>query len=161
MSDIITGYRFKVQFIFSNLKASESIDVGFQTIKGLSLTISLDNKETGENVVPFDAPTKTTYSNITLERGFTNSSLLTDWIRVSVALNGRIPIPVVISALDKAGNPDVSWFLFNAYPVSWSVNNFESMSSKILIENITLGYETLTQYTMKGKNMDTIINNGY
>jgi len=161
MSNYITGYRFKVQFIFSNLKSSESVDVGFQTIKGMGLKIDIDNENTGENVVPFDAPTKTSYNNITLVRGFTNSSMLTEWIRVSIALNGRIPIPVVISALDKKGNPNVSWFLFNAFPISWDINNFESMDSKILFESITLGYETMSQYSMAGKSMDSILNNGY
>ena len=73
------------------------------------------------------------------------------WFDENLTENRRIPIPLVVSALNAEHNPVQSWFFYNTYPISWATSGFDAMNgSSIIIEEIVLNYDGFKQVNTSG-----------
>ena len=162
----LVGFHFRVDFILT--KKSKSLEGRFQSIDGIGKEITFDKKTEGENTVETKAPLRSTERNLKLRRGLivpkSKAKLeksgffdLLAWFEENITEGRRIPIPMVITALNGEHQPEQSWFFFNTYPVSWSTSGFDAMKGdSIIMEEIVLCYDTYKQVDtsgMKTKNL--------
>ena len=132
-TDPYLGFRFRVEL--------DSLIVGaFAQVSGLSIEIDTEEvPEGGVNHYTRTVPTGTSHSNVTLERGLTDSSELWDWMQATVhgrvdRRNGRIIL------LDAAGDETWSWSFRGAYPVSWEGPDLDAAGSEVAIERLELAH---------------------
>ena len=114
---------------------------GFQEFSGLdSTTDPVEYREGGENTTVRKLPGKTTYSDITLKWGITDSDELWKW-RKSV-VNGRIERKNgSIILMDREGNEKIRWNFINAWPSKWEGPSFDAKANDIAIETLTIAHE--------------------
>jgi phage tail-like protein len=134
------SFYFKVEF--QGLPSGVSgADVNFQEVSGLSATVETqDIAEGGQNAYKHKLPTRTTYDKLTLKRGLITSSALLRWCYESITDFSFKPITVFIHLLDENGDSRMSWQVINAFPVKWSVSNFNAEQNAIAVESIELSY---------------------
>ncbi len=126
-------------------------DAEFQEVSGL--TMSLDTitlNEGGENRFAHTLPTRAKSEKLVLKRGLKVSSQLTDWCKKAIEDFSFSPKNIHVFLLDKGlsdsdSNPLVSWYIIHAYPVKWSVSNFNAMNNELAIETIELQYQFFTK----------------
>jgi phage tail-like protein len=131
-------------------------DAEFQEVSGL--TMSLDTitlNEGGENRFVHTLPTRAKSEKLVLKRGLKVSSQLTDWCKKAIEDFSFSPKNIHVFLLDKAlkdsdTNPLVSWHIIHAYPVKWSVSNFNAMNNELAIETIELQYQFFTKSFSQG-----------
>lgn len=126
---------------------------------------------------PIKVPGLATFDPVVLKRGSTLSRDLYNWYKLvndmTVAtskfqqtLAGLSAVPfqepnfmreVLISSLDRAGNFNKHWLLFNAWPSSYQgADGFNAASSEILMESMTLTYELFIE--CKGNSITAALN---
>ena len=123
------------------------IDFRFQKVSGLSTEVQLETvNEGGKNLHSHRLPKKITQNNLVLERGHSTS---------------LIPSPVNIAFMDSFSNfqfnacdvlitmfsdvlgvpvPVGAWLFMKAYPVRWSIGDFDAQSSSVLVHTMELAY---------------------
>ncbi len=103
---------------------------------------------------PRPVPSGVSYPNVTLKRpvGPLDGSLarwvencrrFMDTSAKQKDMKKIMAYDVVIHLLDKEGKPQASWQCTNAYPVKWSLGNFDSGDSKVATETVELVYDRL------------------
>ena len=113
----------------------------FQECSGLdSTTDPVEYREGGENTTSRKLPGKTTYSNIVLKRGVTESDELWNWRKAVVAgkierKNGSIVL------LDNEGNEKLRWNFVNAWPTKWEGPSFDAKANDIAVETLNIAHE--------------------
>lgn len=133
------GFHFKVDFLLPGLTAN---DVAFQEVNGLSVEVETeDYAEGGENRFVHTLPVKTKYANLELKRGLLLNSGISRWIKNSLEQFIFFPTNLVITLLNENHKPLAAWSVIHAIPLSWSVDSFNAMESKIVVESITLSYQ--------------------
>ena len=138
--DIPVGYRFQVTFLVTGL-IPNPIDVAFRKVSGLSQSVSTENyHEGGVNDATLKLPTKVDYENLVLERGLAGLTPLTGEFILSLSLFKFYTSNVIITLLDEGGSPTKAWLLLKAYPVKWSVSEFDADSSQLVIDHMELAY---------------------
>jgi len=134
------AFHFKVEFL--GLEDGD-VDTRFQSVGGLSASIEADSlREGGENRFEHKLPTRTSYSDLTLKRGFVKSSALLDWFSHSFQTLEISPLDLNVTLLNEEGQPAMAWGLTHVWPKKWSVGDFNAEASAIVIESIELGYHT-------------------
>jgi phage tail-like protein len=129
------GFHFKVEF--TNLKS----EIEFQSVSGL--TVELDTEdiaEGGENRFKHRLPVRTRYSKLVLKRGLLTDSSLIKWCREAVEGFEISPTDITISLLNEEHEPLMTWNVVHAYPVKWSMGDFNAEQSQVVIETIELVY---------------------
>lgn len=129
------GFHFLVEF------GNQSNEYQFQSVSGLS--VELDSEEIaegGENRFKHSVPGRPKYPNLVLKRGLNVDSALIDWCKNAIENFTFSPKDVIIKLLNKENDPLVTWNIVNAYPVKWSVSDFNAEESKLVIETIELKY---------------------
>ena len=156
----LIGFHFRVDFILT--KKAKSLEGRFQKIDGINRIWEFDKNMEGENSVEIKSPLRTKEGNLTLRRGLilqkTSEAMeqagffdLLAWFDENLTENRRIPIPLVVSALNAEHNPVQSWFFYNTYPVSWATSGFDAMNgSSIIMEEIVLNYDGFKQVNTSG-----------
>jgi phage tail-like protein len=154
----LIGFHFRVDFILT--KKSKSLEGRFQKIDGLKKEWEFEKKMEGENTVEVKSPLRTKEGNLTLRRGLIVPSKknspsgffdLLAWFEENINENRRIPIPMVVTALNANHDPEQSWFFYNTYPISWSTSGFDAMNgSSIIMEEVVLNYDTFKQVDTSG-----------
>lgn len=151
------GYRFAVYFEFErpNLEpenfregldsaskgAKNAYDLMFQSVSGLSVDIETQEyAEGGENRFKHTLPVRTKFPNLVLKRGLAPSSAATSWIRNAVENFVFEPIDITIVLQNELLVPLHVWTIYHAIPVKWSIDAFNAMESKIVIESLELKY---------------------
>ncbi len=116
---------------------------GFQECSGLdSTTDPIEYREGGDNTTVRKLPGKTTYSDITLKWGLTDSRELWDWRKTIV--NGRVERKnCSIIVLDTEGSEVVRWNFFDAWPSKWEGPSFDAKANDIAVESLTIVHEGL------------------
>ncbi|MEO9871528.1 phage tail protein [Ekhidna sp.] len=133
-----TSFYFKVEFTDIG---SSSKDLRFQEVSGLSVDVETEDfKEGGENRFVHKLPVRTKYSDLTLKRGLLTDSKVIKWCRKAIEDFEFNPIDINITLLNEEGEPINMWAVHHAYPVHWSISDFNSMDSKISVETIKLHY---------------------
>ena len=138
MLDIVTGFRFNVDFqLFENI-----YPVQFSEISGLSVSVETESiKEGGQNEYIQKLPTQPQYSNLVLKKGLDIDLTLYSWINTSIMTFEFTPITLTISMLNENQDPVISWRVVGAYPIKWEVSNLQADQSSFAIETIEIAYQ--------------------
>jgi phage tail-like protein len=129
------GFHFKVEF------ANISGEYQFQSVSGLNVELETEQvAEGGENRFKHKLPVSTRYPNLVLKRGIRVDSALTKWCREALEDFDIKPTNLTISLLNEEHEPLMSWNVVHAYPIKWSVSEFNAEKSQLAIESIELAY---------------------
>ncbi|GHC57935.1 phage tail protein [Ulvibacter litoralis] len=136
------SFHFKVEF---NGITQQETDMQFQSVSGLSVDIDTEEfAEGGENKFKHKLPVRTKYPNLVLKRGMVTDSNLIDWCRDAIENFQFKPVDLTVKLLNDEHEPLVTWNVINAYPVKWSVDDFNAEENKLAIETIELAYNYFT-----------------
>ena len=129
------GFHFKVEF------ANLSGEYQFQSVSGLNVELETEQiAEGGENRFKHKLPVSTRYPNLVLKRGIKVDSALTKWCREALEDFDIKPTNITISLLNEKHEPLMTWNVVHAYPLKWSVSEFNAEKSQLAIESIELAY---------------------
>jgi phage tail-like protein len=132
------GFHFNVQFQFSD----GPVSIGFQDVSGIGVDVETESvTEGGENRFTYKLPIRSGYSNLVLKRSLITDAQLITWCNDAIESLDVEPIPVVVSLLNENHEPLRNWAFINAYPLKWSVSNFNAESSNVVIETLELYYQ--------------------
>lgn len=129
------GFHFLVEF------ADFGDEYQFQSVSGLSVDLETEDiTEGGENRFRHKLPVQAKYPNLVLKRGLLPNSDLIDWCRDAVESFEIKPTDLVIKLLNEKNEPLVSWNVVHAWPVKWSVADFNAEENQVVIETLELTY---------------------
>lgn len=129
------GFHFIVEF--ANLDG----EYQFQSVTGLSMELETELiAEGGENRFRHKLPVNTRYPNLILKRGIRVDSSLVRWCRDALENFDIKPTDITISLLNEEHEPLMTWNVVHAYPLKWSVSEFNAEHSQVAIETIELAY---------------------
>jgi len=113
----------------------------FQSVSGLSVDLETEEiAEGGENRFKHKLPVKTKFQNLVLKRGLLVNSELITWCRDALENFDITPTDLTVKLLNEEHEPLMTWNVVHAYPVKWSIADFNAEESKIVIETIELAY---------------------
>jgi phage tail-like protein len=117
----------------------------FSECSGLdSHTEVIENHQGGDNVV-YKLPGKTSFSNLTLKWGLTDSTELWAW-RLAVMEGNVQRKHGSIVVYDLANSTEVArWNFVNAWPAKWTGPAFDAKGNAIAIETLELAHEGITR----------------
>jgi phage tail-like protein len=129
------GFHFKVEF--GNFPG----EYQFQSVSGLSVELEIEEiAEGGENRFKHKLPVRTRNQKLVLKRGLIDGSALAKWCRDALDDLDIKPTNITISLLNEKHEPLTTWNVVHAYPVKWSVSDFNAEESRIVIESLELVY---------------------
>lgn len=108
---------------------------------GISIEI-LEFREGGDpNANARKLPGRTTWTNLTLKRGYVNQSFFETWIHQvrDGAPSFRKDLSLVI--LDGRGVETARYNLFNCWPASWKLSSLDGRGSDVLVEEVVVAVE--------------------
>lgn len=129
------GFHFKVEF------TGFPGEFEFQSVSGL--TVSVDTEEIaegGENRFKHKIPVRTKFPNLVLKRGLLVNSEIISWCRSAMEDFDFLPVDIVVKLLNEKHEPLLSWNVVHAYPVKWSISDFNAEENKLVIETLELNY---------------------
>ena len=129
------GFRFIVEV--------EGLTVGgFSRVKGLVRETKFEVfREGGVNDFEHKLASLTTFGNLILERGLIASEL---WDWHDKVVNGDIRRRKITIALRDETKTEVwRWHLDGAFPVKWSVSDFDAANQQIVVESIEFAHHGL------------------
>ncbi|EAZ83088.1 phage tail protein [Algoriphagus machipongonensis] len=133
-----SSFHFLVEFTGIDAKNN---DHEFQSVSGLSVDIDTEEfAEGGENRFKHKFPVKTKYPNLVLKRGVLVDSKVISWCRDAIEDFEFKPIDLTVKLLNEEHQPLMTWNVVHAYPVKWSVEDFNAQESKMAIESVELSY---------------------
>lgn len=137
----LLGFFFAVR-----LAGGAANDSRFKEASGLSVELPVKEiTEGGENRFRHRVPEVARYTNLVLKRGLMvpERSFYT-WCMRTMSHNLASPLElksVQVVLLNEKAQPLKTWNLFNAWPVKWSVSDFNSMEGQVVIESLELAYQ--------------------
>jgi phage tail-like protein len=142
-----TGQRIDAYRGFNFLVELEGIaQASFTDCSGLgSTTEIIETREGGDNTTVRKLPGKTSYSDITLKWGLTNSTELWDWRQqivdgIVTRKNGSIVV------FDLTNHTEVvRWNFVSAWPTKWEGPVFSGKGTDIAIDTLVLAHEGVTR----------------
>jgi len=132
------GFHFSVVFeLFPQLPN----DFRFQEVSGLSANVETEQlKEGGENRFSYQLPSRTRYDKLVLKRGLFIGSFIIQWCREAIEDLNFAPTNIIITLLNEMHLPVAAWYVVNAFPVKWSISNFNAQESSVVIETLEFEY---------------------
>ncbi|HEX2914631.1 MAG TPA: phage tail protein [Chloroflexia bacterium] len=120
------------------------LEASFLECSGMQVqTEVFEYKEGGLNSHSHKLPVRTTFSNITLKRGFTSSNKFWSWYKQTVEGQvARKDISIILYSTQEPGVQSRRWEVSKAYPVKWGGLQFNSKSGELLVESIELAYDS-------------------
>ena len=139
----VTGYYYAVRLAPAS---ATDADASFKQVSGLSVELAVEELgEGGENRFKHRLPTGAKYTNLVLQRGLlVASSPFFKWCRRTIQDNlyqPIVPSGILVVLLDPDGAPLKTWSVANAWPVKWSVSDFNAMEGQVVIETLELAYQ--------------------
>jgi len=116
----------------------------FTEVRGLEVSIDVVDYRAGDAKVNTEQKLPGIFhvGDVTLKRGITRDLSLWNWIHA--AMNGSLNrVPILITLLDQADTPVLTWKLSNAWPRKWSGPALNAGSSDVAIEELEICYEGL------------------
>jgi phage tail-like protein len=116
---------------------------GFSECSGLGSQVqTVDYREGGDTATVRKLPGQTTYPDIALKWGVTDSRELYDWHLKAVdgvieRKNGSVIL------CDDTGQEKVRWNFFNAWPSQYEAPSFNATANEVAIDTLTLSCEGL------------------
>ncbi|HEX8146409.1 MAG TPA: phage tail protein [Pyrinomonadaceae bacterium] len=138
--DPFGSFRFK-------LELGDVEVAGFAECTGLNIeTKVLEYKEGGNNATTLKFPEPSTFGNVTLKRGVTNSNELIEWqldvVSGTFGKNSRANNPgIAIVLMNEKGEDVRRWNLIRAFPVKWVGPDLKASASEVAIETLELAHE--------------------
>lgn len=132
------GFHFAVVFeLFPQLPN----DFRFQDVSGLTANVLTEElKEGGENRFTHKLPLRTNYEKLVLKRGMFLGSFIIQWCREAIEDLNFAPTNIIITLLNEMHIPIAGWYVVNAFPVKWSISNFNAQESSAVIETLEFEY---------------------
>lgn len=114
----------------------------FSDCSGLgSTTEVIEAREGGDNTTVRKLPGKTSYSDITLKWGLTDSTELWEW-RQQIIDGTVVRKSGSIVVFDQANHTEVArWNFVNAWPTKWEGPTFSAKGNDIAIDTLVLAHE--------------------
>ena len=135
------GFYYRVEFEVSH----DANDSRFQTVSGLSVEYDYESfKEGGENRFEHKLPVRTKYGDLVLKRGMLADSAVVQWLTDAFRDRQFKPAGVSVILMNEKGDPLRTWKVVNAIPKKWTVSDFNSSESSIVIETLELTYRYFT-----------------
>ena len=114
----------------------------FVAISGLEASTDVVTFADGQDMLNRKRPGRTTYSNIVLKRGYTNSNELWDWyMKVVDGKIERRSASIIVCGDD--GSEIVRYNLFEAWPCRWKSLMLDTTSKETLIEELEIAVEKI------------------
>jgi phage tail-like protein len=90
----------------------------------------------------------TTYPNLTLAKGLTDSTDLYDWFQLvsqqgSAAKGAKKNVSLI--QLDARGTDKCRWNIINAWPITYEVNGFDATSEAVVVETFTIAMDYMNR----------------
>jgi phage tail-like protein len=138
-----TGARIDPYYGFNFLVELDGItQASFRECSGLEATTEvIDHRQGGDNVTVYKLPGKTTYTDITLKWGSTDSTELWEWRRG--VIEGRVERKNgSIVVYDLANRNEVlRWNFVNAWPTKWTGPELNAVGNEVAVETLVLAHE--------------------
>jgi phage tail-like protein len=142
-----TGARVDPYRNFNFLVELDGIaQASFTDCTGMEATTEvIETREGGDNVTVHKLPGKTTYADISLKWGLTDSDELWRW-RKSVIDGTFERKNGSIVAYDLSNKREVArWNFVNAWPTKWEGPAFNAKGSEVAIETLVLAHEGIVR----------------
>lgn len=134
------AFHFAVVFLAGGV-VPNPLDMRFQKVSGIQSEINtMTINEGGENLYAHRLPTRVSYNNLVLERGMVLDSPLSIEFEVAMSTLKFSPSNVLVALLDDNGDPATAWLFYKAYPVKWSMSDFDATNNSIVVETMELAY---------------------
>ncbi|RKT13298.1 phage tail-like protein [Paraburkholderia sp. RAU2J] len=130
--DPYQGFRFQIEV--------EGITVGgFSRVKGIARETRYETyREGGVNDFEHKLATLTTFGNLVLERGLLADSL---WTWHDDVVGGTVQRHKITIALrDETGSDVWRWYVDGAFPVKWSISDFDAAGSQVTVESVEFAH---------------------
>jgi len=133
------GYFFRVEFQLGGVKSSDAM---FQEVNGFNAELQTEDvREGGENRYSQVLPTRAKYTDLVLKRGLLVNSDVVKWCKDAIENLDIRPITIIVALLNEKNQPLQTYNVVNAWPKKWSVSDFNSQESKIVVETMELSYQ--------------------
>jgi phage tail-like protein len=132
-NDPYRNFRFRVE-----IDGIEQAGFSDATIPD-STTASTDYREGTDPTHQRKLSGLTTYGNVTLKWGLTDSMELYEWrqqVVQSGALDARKNLSLVL--IDEAGNDKTRWNIMEAWPTKYDASDLSAKGNDVVIENLEL-----------------------
>jgi phage tail-like protein len=144
------SFYFTIQFPGEVVKPERKPGIVFREISGIATEITPETiEEVGLNSYVHTAPKSSKHGNLVLKRGLmVRESNLADWCVKT--LQGDLstliePKTILVQLKNDKEDVFVMWRFKDAYPVKWSVDEFNSTNDNILVESIEFAYSFFTR----------------
>lgn len=146
MADIPLPTNFYFRLSFHDT-SNDSV-IFFQEVSGISNELSLEEiTEGGENRFIHRLPSLKKVHDLVLKRGIVNiENTIFKWIQRNLDndLSRTIQTKDILVDLLNTENKIISsWSFTKAYPIKWSIPNFDAMKNEIALESVNFAYVTL------------------
>jgi phage tail-like protein len=130
--DPYSGFRFTVEI-------GGVIQAACNKVKGMARETRVESfREGGVNDFERKLMTLTSYPNLVLERGLADPKIF-EWHQQVV--EGRvIRMPITITLRNSLDEDCWGLLIFNAFPVKWSVADFDANSGQVVMESIEFAH---------------------
>ena len=117
------------------------VQAGFSECSGFGSNVEVvEYREGGEAATVRKLPGKTSYPDITLKWGVTDSRELYDWHLTAV--NGKVQRKNgSIILQDDAGLEKIRWNFFNAWPSKYDGPDFSAKGNDVSVDSLTVSCE--------------------
>lgn len=133
------GFSFMVEF---QGLSTENTDISFQSVSGLTVDLETEEiAEGGENRFKHKIPVRSKFPNLVLKRGMLLDSEVIKWCKKALENFEIEPVDITVKLLGEDAKPLQTWNVVRAYPIKWSVGDFNAEESKLVIETIELTYQ--------------------
>jgi phage tail-like protein len=142
-----TGQRIDPYRNFNFLVELDGIaQASFTDCTGLgSTTETIETREGGDNTTVRKLPGKTSYSDISLKWGLTDSKDLWNW-RQQIIDGNVVRKNGSIVVFDLSNHSEIArWNFVNAWPTKWEGPAFNAKGNDIAIDTLVLAHEGITR----------------
>lgn len=140
---------FYFKLSVANSSGVSSTDAYFQEVSGIGAEISVEEfREGGSYDTVYSLPGNISFPNLVCKRGLAPwGSDLINWCFDTFSASGNKVVlkNFVVKLLnrDAQSTSYMTWNFYDAFPVKWSVSEFNAMESRIAIETLEFKYSRM------------------
>jgi phage tail-like protein len=136
----VPGFYFKVGFIGFEEK---ELEAKFQEVTGIQAEVETEDvREGGENRFVHHLPKGAKFPNLVLKRAlYALPSHIVKWAEDAINNFDFRLHQIVVSLLNKEGEPVKSWKFVDVYPVKIQISDLNAKENSLVIETLELAYK--------------------
>lgn len=140
-----TSFYFNVHFI----GPVPIMDMAFLEVTGLTSELTTETIDVGGGSMR-DVPIRQKHDHFVCKRPTKPIALSALSVWTAISIQGPVDLKIIttdiiVTLLSPIGTPECAWYLNTAYPVKWSVTDFNSNKNEISIETLEFAYDYLTR----------------